>query len=339
MKQVRVLAVYAALFFSICMALLFRNRTEIHAEELETCSVSYIHSVSEMENLSPGYTKYTVASGKGKNSTMSYFKFTLDKDSWVCLTGHYSMYVHDGAGSHVEIFYDSAMEREAGSFGWGYWQYDKEFTGFLKKGTYYVSVATSKENYRGDFTGNVNVTLAAVRVSTLFDFKEELGKKQDHAKISIPDALGNWTKSVQYRKGSVGLANVDDSRYWKKRTTSSPNDAYILEPDNGRFSFRASKNSPYTVMVEDVSGSRYSSVINISSIDQTKPSITGVKNGKVYKRAVTVKFFDAQSGVRSAMLNGRKIRSGSKIKTPGAYRVEVVDRAGNRATVKFCIKG
>lgn len=273
MKQIKFLAAYAALFFSICIIFLFRNNnTVVHAGKFETCSVSYIQSVSEMPDLSPGYTKYTVASGKGKNSTVSYFRFTLDKDSWVRLTGFYSMYAHDGAGTHVDIFYDRAMERKAGSFGWGYWQYDKEFTGFMKKGTYYVSMSTGKENYREDFTGNVNVIVAAARVSTLFDFKTEVGKKHAYAKVSIPDVLGGWAKRVQYRQGKVGLGCVNDSRYWKKRTTSSPNDAYILKSDDGRFSFRASKNGPYTVMVEDALGNRYSSVIHISCIDQMKPS-------------------------------------------------------------------
>lgn len=338
MKQVKFLAVYAALFFSICMALLFRNINTVHAGETETCSVSYIRSVSEMEDLSPVYTKYTVASGKGKNSTESYFRFTLDMDSWMCMTGFYSMYAHDGAGTHVDIFNDSAMKSKVGSFGWGYWQYDKEFTGFLKKGIYYVCVATSKENYRGDFTGNVNIKVAAIRVSTLFDFKEELGKKQDHVKIFIPDALRSWAKRVQYRKGAMGIDYVNDSKYWKKRTTSGPDDAYILNPDNGTYSFRVSKNGSYTVMVEDAAGSRYSYIVHVSSIDQTKPSIIGVKNGKVYKKAVTIKFSDAQSGIRSATLNGRKISSGNKIKMPGVYRIEVVDQAGNQAMVKFRIR-
>lgn len=177
MKQIKFLATYAALFFSICIIFLFRNNTEVHAGKFETCSVSYIQSVSEVPDLSPGYTKYTVASGKGKNSTVSYFRFTLDKDSWVRLTGFYSMYAHDGAGTRVDI-----------------WQYDKEFTGFMKKGTYFVSVSTSKENYRQDFNGNVNVIVAAARVSTLFDFKAEVGKKHAYAKVSIPDVLGGLGK-------------------------------------------------------------------------------------------------------------------------------------------------
>ena len=91
-------------------------------------------------------------------------------------------------------------------------------------------------------------------------------------------------------------------------------------------------------MVEDTGGSRYSSVINISCIDQTKPSVTGVKNGKVYRKAVTIKFVDKQSGIRSAVLNGRKISSGKKVKAAGRYRLTVADRAGNKACIKFQIK-
>lgn len=60
--------------------------------------------------------------------------------------------------------------------------------------------------------------------------------------------------------------------------------------------------------------------------------------GGVYRGAVTIKFSDDQSGIHSSTLNGRKIQSGSKITTPGAYQIEVADRAGNCATVKFRIR-
>lgn len=72
--------------------------------------------------------------------------------------------------------------------------------------------------------------------------------------------------------------------------------------------------------------------------DKIKPSVKGVKNKKVYKKAVTIKFSDKQSGIKKATLNGKKIKSGKKVKKNGKYTLKVYDKAGNCTTVKFTIK-
>lgn len=73
-------------------------------------------------------------------------------------------------------------------------------------------------------------------------------------------------------------------------------------------------------------------------IDKKKPVITGVANGKSYKKAVTIKYSDAGSGVYSATLNGKKLKSGTKVSKKGTYVVKVVDKIGRSKTVKFTIK-
>lgn len=73
-------------------------------------------------------------------------------------------------------------------------------------------------------------------------------------------------------------------------------------------------------------------------IDTTKPSISGVKNGAVYKKACKVKFSDKGSGIKKAALNGKKITSGSKVSKKGNYTLLVVDKAGNQKTVRFRVK-
>lgn len=71
--------------------------------------------------------------------------------------------------------------------------------------------------------------------------------------------------------------------------------------------------------------------------DKTKPSVSGVKNGKTYKKSVTIKYSDA-SGIKSAKLNGKKFKSGTKVSKSGSYTVSVTDKNGNTRTVKFKIK-
>ncbi|MCI9077980.1 MAG: hypothetical protein HFH68_03510 [Lachnospiraceae bacterium] len=72
-------------------------------------------------------------------------------------------------------------------------------------------------------------------------------------------------------------------------------------------------------------------------IDRTKPSVKGVKNGKTYKKAVTISFSD-ENGIQSASLNGKAFRNGSKASKKGTYTLKVTDNAGNVKTVKFKIK-
>ena len=71
-------------------------------------------------------------------------------------------------------------------------------------------------------------------------------------------------------------------------------------------------------------------------IDKTAPSVSGVKNGKTYKKAVTIKFSD-KNGVQAAKLNGSVIKSGTKTSKKGNYTLKVTDNAGNTKTVNFKI--
>lgn len=72
--------------------------------------------------------------------------------------------------------------------------------------------------------------------------------------------------------------------------------------------------------------------------DKTKPIVKGVKNKKIYKKAIIIKFSDKQSGIKKATLNGKKIKNGKKVKKNGKYTLKVYDKAGNCTTVKFTVK-
>ena len=329
---------FTTIFVLLCFVLLFVGPVTAGAESFDTCSVANIQSVSEIEGQPAGYTARVTVSDDDKQGVAGCFRFALDSDSWVRLSGNYSLYSHDGAGTHVDIYSDSGLSSRIGGFGWGYWQYDHEFTGFLAKGTYYAVATTKKENYRQDFDGNVNIVAAAIPVPDIFGFHVKTASNQKTATVSIADALGHYAKSVQYRKGNVSPAHVYDSAFWKKRTTSGPDDAVILSAGNGRYSFQTLENGVYTVMVEDTGGRRYSSTVKVSGIDDKTPAVAGVKNGRTYKKVVTVRFSDRQSGIRSATLNGRKIPSGKKVSADGTYRLVVADKAGNKAVVKFRIR-
>ena len=83
---------------------------------------------------------------------------------------------------------------------------------------------------------------------------------------------------------------------------------------------------------------QYPSYTPYTPRDKIKPTVTGVKNNKTYKKQVTIKFSDKQSGIKKATLNGKKIKSGKKVKKNGKYTLKVHDKAGNVKQVKFTIK-
>lgn len=71
-------------------------------------------------------------------------------------------------------------------------------------------------------------------------------------------------------------------------------------------------------------------------IDSTKPTISGVANGKYYNQTRTIKFSD-KGGVKSATLNGKAVKSGTKVGRTGKYTLKVTDKAGNISKVTFVI--
>lgn len=70
-------------------------------------------------------------------------------------------------------------------------------------------------------------------------------------------------------------------------------------------------------------------------IDTTKPTIKGVAQNRIYRKARTIKFSDKGSGIKKAILNGKKITSGKKVEKKGTYILKIADRAGNQKTINF----
>lgn len=76
------------------------------------------------------------------------------------------------------------------------------------------------------------------------------------------------------------------------------------------------------------------------NVDLKKPTIKGAKNGKTYKKKVTLKFIDNTSGIKKITVNKKKIKVCKKktFKKKGKYTVKVTDNAGNVSILKFKIK-
>lgn len=94
------------------------------------------------------------------------------------------------------------------------------------------------------------------------------------------------------------------------------------------------KQGKNTITVYDFSGNKKTIRFYF---DTNKPAISGIKNNKTYKKAVTIKFKDSY-GIKSAKLNGKSIKTGKKVSKKGSYTLKVTDKAGNTSTIKFKIK-
>ncbi len=71
-------------------------------------------------------------------------------------------------------------------------------------------------------------------------------------------------------------------------------------------------------------------------IDKTAPTIAGVRNKKYYGTTRTIQLSD-KYGIKSATLNGKVIKNGTKVGKTGKYKLVVKDRAGNVRTASFVI--
>lgn len=139
-------------------------------------------------------------------------------------------------------------------------------------------------------------------------------------------------------EGGISEITVDSTNVIKEATVNVSSNAdkdsfisqyYIYSLDTNDF-----EEGSHAISVSDMLGNKSEEEF---IIDRTRPSVKGIKNGKTYKKAVTIKLSD-ENGIQSAYLNGKPFRNGSKVSKKGTYTLKVTDNADNIKTVKFKIK-
>ena len=102
-------------------------------------------------------------------------------------------------------------------------------------------------------------------------------------------------------------------------------------PDDG---IAVSTNGKYVVSVTDIAGNTKTVVF---WYDTQMPSISGVKEGGVYKKRAKVKISDSISGIDRIELDGTQVATKSVITVSGtkSHTLTVYDKAGNKKQVKF----
>lgn len=320
--------------------------------KFEKATIPQVTSFSDAAVKKPMVIANQTSSGVDHVCT-NYYEFTLTEDSWVYFGGEYGKANHTGVKSCVNFYTDKELKSEIKEFAVSegiYSHFGEDKYGFLPAGTYYMTLKTHMYEFSGnggtDFVGEVIVYGATMPVSKCL----ELSKKANGYKsvtVSWENKLSDYMKYAQYQPGEIALSKVNDEKTWKGRIQGvyidGNDNCVIWEPQKGtlKYSMTAQKNGAYTYMIyagNVENYSRYSAVVNVTEIDNVKPVVKGVKNNKTYKKKVKITFSDKQSGIKSATLNGKKIKSGKKVSKKGKYTLIVKDKAGNKTTVKFKIK-
>jgi hypothetical protein len=94
------------------------------------------------------------------------------------------------------------------------------------------------------------------------------------------------------------------------------------------------KSGTYNVILRSANGNQQTVYF---TIDKEKPLISGVKNGKTYKKYVSINLWD-KNEIKSATLNGKNTKYKFFVTKKGKYVLKVTDYAGNVKKVKFRLK-
>lgn len=177
-----------------------------------------------------------------------------------------------------------------------------------------------------------NGTLQADGYTVVFDVKQMQIQKVPRAYAISVSGLAESDK--------ITIKGVKNNKAYKKNVEVKVSSEGTISSfkvngvDQMTNSFYAKKNGKYQIDIETAFGQKKSLTF---FVDRKKPT-TNIKNKKTYKKTVKITFKDKISGVKKATLNGKKIKSGKKVKKNGNYTLKIYDKAGNVKTVKFTIK-
>ncbi len=264
--------------------------------------------------------------------TKHYARFTLTEESVVALDSSFTI-----KGQHNKSFYctlvsnlevpdDLAICNDVRTTDWA----------VLPAGTYYVIV----ESGWGDACPHsVDICLAAIPTAKAMKITEKKVSYGKKTKITFEDLIkdtNNYHCTIY-----EGVATAEKN-------------APIVELLYDENTFTLDKNGTYTLHITfdpyDFYGKLdYWYTFKVTSVDKTKPTVKGVKNGKTYKKKAVIYVKDA-NGIKQVKVGSKKIKltKVKKGKYKGYYKftvtkkgkntIKVYDKAGNVRTVKIKIK-
>lgn len=191
------------------------------------------------------------------------------------------------------------------------------------------------EKLKSMVTVSLNVTMPSEIVFTNGTLSAD--KKTVTFKYSLKKYKNNY---YAYTKNSPELIRITglDGKYTRKKTIriSTFDKVKGIKLNGEEISTKKltlDRDGVYTLTVKTEHGRK---TVKFTR-DTAAPVVSGVESGKNYKEKRTISFSDDGSGIKSATLNGKKIRNGASVKKTGRYKLVVEDRAGNKTKVSFKI--
>ena len=323
----------------ICNPYNIPSTTLIHAEEAKIYEQA---SVVSIDNLDEYNTKAILSwscelVSTDREKVSSYSSFTLEENSIVKIGVKYTDITESFYMKYnMSIYSNEAMTKKQLEID----EYDKEpRTVYLPAGTYYIE-AMGEGLLTKTSAVRTDVSICALSANKTLSVVSNEDKNKSKATITVTQSLGADLKNIQYVYGAYDEKYNTNHNIWKTPIYNGSNSYYnhiATELTSGN-TFTVNKNGIYTIRVITKDGTAYSIQHKVKGLDNTAPKITGIKNGKTYKKAVTIHFSDKDSGIKSAKLNGKTIISGKKVSKKGNYTLKVTDKANNTKIVKFSIK-
>lgn len=159
-----------------------------------------------------------------------------------------------------------------------------------------------------------------------------------NSKFSEDRVYATFKEGVTEKK-DLTVTGASNNKYYKKNVTIKAKSSGVItqfrvnNKPQEKDSYTATRDGIYKVNIKLASG--VTKTVKFT-VDKTKPT-TNVK-AKTYKKSVKITFKDKGSGMKTATLNKKKIKSGKTVTKAGSYTLVLKDKAGNAKTIKFKIR-
>lgn len=125
-------------------------------------------------------------------------------------------------------------------------------------------------------------------------------------------------------------------------TISFDQEGVTIVNNDGKNTYTFTQNGEFEFEFENDYGYSGFATAKVVWIDKQMPRITGVEDGKTYKKEVTPMVVDENLETVTLTKDGKKVEDyeiGDTIEEDGGYKLEAIDKAGNKAVITFIIKG
>lgn len=165
--------------------------------------------------------------------------------------------------------------------------------------------------------------------------------------LEVTDKLSNSIQvSFVIDKTAPKISNIKNKGYYKANSTAIQSmHVYDENIDTNRSYTQyggiqtagtylsCQKDGIYKIVAYDLANNK----TEVTFTYDTKAPKVNVKKNKKYKKGTKLIFSD-KYGIKSAKLNGKKVKNKSKLKKKGKNKLVVIDKAGNKTSVTFKVK-